>query len=37
MKMKMKMKNISQRYGKSRPKPRYSKYKRCLDMMLLMY
>ena len=36
MKMKMKMKNESHRYGINRPKPRYSKYKKCVNMMLLI-
>ena len=33
--MKIKMKNRSQRYDINRPKPRYSKYKKCLNMILL--
>ena len=36
MKIKMKMKNRSQRYGINRPKHRYGKYKKCLNMMLLI-
>ena len=32
----MKMKNRSRRYGKNRPKPRYSKCKKCLNMMWLI-
>ena len=40
MKMKMKMKNGSHRYDKIRPKSRhghkYSKYKKCLNMMMLL-
>ena len=35
MKMKMRMKNRSNRYDINRPKPRYSKYKKCLIMILL--
>ena len=34
--MKMKMKNESDRYDRNRPKPIYSKYKKCLSMMLLI-
>ena len=36
MKMKMKMKNKSHRYDINRPKPRYSKYKKFLNMMFLI-
>ena len=40
MKMKMKMKNGSHRYDKIRPTSRhrhkYSKYKKCLNMMMLL-
>ena len=36
MKMKTEMKNWWRRYDISRPKPRYSKYKKCLNMMLLV-
>ena len=40
MKMKMKMKNRSHRYDINRPKSRhrhkYSKYKKCLSMMILI-
>ena len=35
--MKMTMKNRSHRYGINRPKPRYSKYKKRLNMMLSQY
>ena len=35
MKMKMEMKNRSHRYDINSPKPRYSKNKNCLNMMLL--
>ena len=34
--MKMKIKNRSHRYDINRPKPRYSKYKKFLNMMLLI-
>ena len=34
--MKTKMKNRSHRYDINRPKPRYSKYKKCLNMMMLI-
>ena len=34
--MKMKIKNRSHRYDINRPKPRYSKYKKCLNMTLLI-
>ena len=37
MKMKMKIKNRSEIYDINRPKPRYNKYKKCLNMMLFMY
>ena len=36
MKMKMKTKNRSHRYDINRPKPRYSKYKKFLNMMLFI-
>ena len=40
MKMKMKMKNISHRYNINRPWSRhghkYSKYKKCISMVMLM-
>ena len=36
MKMKTKMKNGSHRYDLNRPKLKYSKYKKCLNMMLLI-
>ena len=40
LKMKMKMKNRSQRYNINRPRSRhghrYSKYKKCLSMMMLL-
>ena len=32
MKMKMKMENRSHIYDMNRPKPRYSKYRKCLNM-----
>ena len=34
--MKMKMKNKSHKYDINRPKPRYSKYEKCLNMMMLI-
>ena len=34
MKMNIKIKNVAHRYD--RPKPRYSKYKKCLNMILLI-
>ena len=38
MKMKMKMKNRSHRYGLNRPRsrhgPKHSKYKKCVSMMM---
>ena len=41
MKMKMKMKNRSDRYDINRPRSRqehkYSKYKKCLTIMILIY
>ena len=41
MKMKMKMKNGLRRYDKNRPKSKhehkYSKYKKCFNMMMLLY
>ena len=37
MNMKMKIKKRSLRYDINRPKPRYIKYKKCLNLMLLMY
>ena len=41
MKMKMKMKNISHRYDINRPRSRhghkYSKYKKCLSIMMHKY
>ena len=36
MKMEMKMKNRSHRYETNRPKPRHSKYKKCLNIMMLI-
>ena len=40
LKMKMKMKNRSQRYNINKPRSRhghrYSKYKKCLSMMMLL-
>ena len=36
MKMKMKMKKRLHRYDKNSPKPRYSKYKNYINMMLLI-
>ena len=41
MKMKMKIKNGLHRYDKNRPKSKhehkYSKYKKCFNMMMLLY
>ena len=37
MNMKMKIKKRSLRYDINRPNPRYIKYKKCLNLMLLMY
>ena len=41
MKMKMKMKNRSHRYDINKPRSRnehkYSKYKKCLHVMMIMY
>ena len=34
--MKMRMKNRSHRYDINRPEPRYTKYKKCLNMLLLI-
>ena len=36
MKMKLKMKNRSHRHDVDRPNPRYSKCKKCPNMMLLI-
>ena len=35
MKIEMKMKNRLHKYDINRPKPRYIKYKKCLNMMLI--
>ena len=41
MKMTMKMKNISQRFDINKPRPRhgykYTRYKKCLSMMMLIF
>ena len=41
MKMRLKMKNRSQRYKVNRPRPRYeqkyTKYELCLSIMMVMY